>query len=264
VDLPAGTQQITATYRIGIGEIGNVNANSLTLLRTRPSGIQRVTNPIPASGGADPDSMEQMRTLAPLQIRTMQRIISLNDYENFTCMFAGIGKVQATALQDGRKRLVHLTVAGVDGAPIAKDSTLYNTLLTGISKASSSPARLVYLDPFEALFFRIKARLLIDPDWREQKEAIQAEAVQKISSAFGFAMRDLAQDVTASEVIALLQHISGVLAVEIERLSLRDDQPGAIREVLEAKPGRIEGGKILPAQMLMVDTTSSDGIIVEV
>jgi len=60
VDLPAGTQQITATYRIGIGEVGNVDANRLARLKTRPSGIQRVTNPIPASGGADPDSVEQM------------------------------------------------------------------------------------------------------------------------------------------------------------------------------------------------------------
>jgi predicted phage baseplate assembly protein len=264
VDLPAGTQQITATYRIGLGEAGNVDANSLTLLRTRPSGIQRVTNPIPASGGADPDSIEQMRTLAPLQIRTMQRIISLNDYENFTCMFAGVGKVQAKALQDGRKQLVHITVAGVDGTSIAKGSALYTTLLTGINNASSSPVRLVSLDSFEALFFWIRVQLLIDPDWQEQKEAIQTQAIQQIASAFSFAMRDLAQDIMASEVIALLQHIPGVLAVELERLSLRDDQPDVVKEVLEAKPGRIEGGKVLPAQMVMVDTTNSDGIIVEI
>ncbi len=62
----------------------------------------------------------------------------------------------------------------------------------------------------------------------------------------------------------LLQHIPGVLAVELERLSLRDDQPNVVKEVLVAKPGCIEGGKILPAQMVMVDTTSSDGIIVEI
>jgi len=107
-------------------------------------------------------------------------------------MFAGVGKVQARALHNGHRHLVYITVAGVDGVPIAKDSILYSTLLIGINNVSTSPVRLVSLDSFEALFFWIRVQLLIDPDWQEQKEAIQTQASQKISTIIGFAMYELA------------------------------------------------------------------------
>jgi predicted phage baseplate assembly protein len=261
-NLPTGTEQLTATYRIGIGQVGNVPANSLTLLRNRPAGVHRVTNLLAASGGADPDTLDQMRRLAPLQTRTLQRIVSLNDYQTFTKMLGGVGKVQAKSTWDGRRQLVHITVAGVDGAPISWDSALYSELLNAITNATTSQARLVYLDSFEPLYFQIEARLRIDPDYVDSQETVITSATQSLQTAFSFANRDLAQNVPVSEVIALLQNVAGVLAVEMQSLYIKDgQQPVALNPILEAKPARYEGGKLLPAQMLLLQSQNSDGIV---
>jgi hypothetical protein len=261
-NLPTGTEQLTATYRIGIGQVGNVPASSLTLLRNRPAGVQRVTNPLPASGGADPDTLDQMRSLAPLQTRTLQRIVSLNDYQTFTRMLGGVGKVQAKSVSDGRRQLVHITVAGLDGAQISRDSALYSELLNAIINATTSRARLVYLDSFEPLYFQIEARLRIDPDYVDSQETVITSVTQSLQTAFSFTNRDLAQDVPASEVIALLQNVAGVLAVEMQSLYIKDgQQPVALNPILQAKPARYEGGKLLPAQMLLLQSQNSDGIV---
>jgi hypothetical protein len=58
--LPSGLENVRATYRSGMGLEGNVRANSLSLLKTRPLGIQEVTNPLPATGGAPRERLDAL------------------------------------------------------------------------------------------------------------------------------------------------------------------------------------------------------------
>src|SRR5262249_49676399 len=53
--LPTGTENVVATYRSGVGAAGEVAADSLTLLQSRPLGLRSVTNPLAASGAQDPE-----------------------------------------------------------------------------------------------------------------------------------------------------------------------------------------------------------------
>src|SRR5262249_4980950 len=52
---PTGNANVTATYRVGAGTAGRVDAGSLTTLLDRLPGLASVTNPLPADGGADPE-----------------------------------------------------------------------------------------------------------------------------------------------------------------------------------------------------------------
>jgi hypothetical protein len=255
------TQQITASYRVGSGAAGNVPANSLTVLRTRPAGVQKVTNPFPASGGADPEHQDMARVNAPLDLQTMQRIISLTDYENFVRTLPGVSKVQARALADGRRRLLLLTVAGDNGQAIAPDSALYDGLLAAIRGASPTPHPLVRLVSFEPRYFQLQATLVISPPRALQEEAIVTNVAQALTAAFGFDKRDLGQSVSASEVIAVMQGVDGVVAVELERLYIKDTLPGtAPNPLLPAQPGRLEHGAPRPAQLLLIDAAGAQGI----
>src|SRR6185437_15982496 len=74
--LKTGNQNVTATYRTGIGLSGNVAAGSLSLLQSRPPGLRGVTNPLPASGAADPQNIADARSNAPLTVLTLDRIVS--------------------------------------------------------------------------------------------------------------------------------------------------------------------------------------------
>jgi predicted phage baseplate assembly protein len=109
--LPTGHENVTAVYRTGIGASGNLDAGQISLLATRPAGLKAVVNPLPSSGGGDPDTAEQIRRNAPLGLLSLQRIVSVEDYTDFVRGFAGIGKAQASFLTDGRRPVVHVTIA---------------------------------------------------------------------------------------------------------------------------------------------------------
>ena len=59
--LPTGQENVKAKYRSGIGHPGNLKAEQISLLVTRPLGVKAVINPLAASGGADREGIEQAR-----------------------------------------------------------------------------------------------------------------------------------------------------------------------------------------------------------
>ena len=89
-----------------------VQAGQLSLLMKRPLGVLAVTNPQDAQGGEDRESLDNGRANAPLTILTLDRIVSLEDYQNFAQAFAGIAKALATWTWNGQVRGVFVTVAG--------------------------------------------------------------------------------------------------------------------------------------------------------
>ena len=87
--LPTGMANVTSIYRNGIGKPGNVKAEQISLLQTRPLGVKSVINPLPASGGADKENRDQARENAPLAVMSLDRLVSVQDYADFTRTFAG-------------------------------------------------------------------------------------------------------------------------------------------------------------------------------
>lgn len=68
-------------YRNGGGVIGNVGANTLTVLKTSIPYVSQVRNPMPAAGGLDPESLDEARFRAPMEIKTRDRAITAADFE---------------------------------------------------------------------------------------------------------------------------------------------------------------------------------------
>ena len=62
----------------------------------------------------------------------LDRLVSVRDYADFARTYAGIGKASAARLSDGRRQLVHLTIAGVDDIPILQTSDLYRNLVASL------------------------------------------------------------------------------------------------------------------------------------
>ena len=120
--LPTGRENVTARYRKGIGEEGEVDKGQLSLLMTRPLGVKGVGNPVEASGAADPQEMADAQENAPVTVLTLDRIVSLLDYRDFARAFAGISKAHATWTFNVHTRGVFVTVAGDDGDPVDEPS----------------------------------------------------------------------------------------------------------------------------------------------
>jgi predicted phage baseplate assembly protein len=68
-------------YRHGGGRRGNVASETLTMLRSAIPGVASVTNPRPAYGGVDPESLDSARQRAAMEIRTRYRAVTAEDFE---------------------------------------------------------------------------------------------------------------------------------------------------------------------------------------
>jgi hypothetical protein len=242
--LPSGTENVQAVYRKGMGSAGNVAANKLSLLLTRPAGVRGVTNPLPASGAADGESRDDMRANAPLAILTLDRIVSLRDYQDFARAFAGIGKALASWTWSGQTRGVFLTVAGAGGAEIAADSPTYANLLSAIGQAGD-PRVPVRLQSYRKALFRLAGTVTVAPD--HAIEPVLAAVEQALRGAYAFEARGFGEPVGLSEVVGVIQNVAGVVAVDLDTLVRIDgiggdavpQAPG--RVALPAAAGRLDG-----------------------
>jgi hypothetical protein len=248
VRLPTGVENIRATYRSGIGLEGQVDAGSLTLLQTRPLGVRSVTNPLPASGAADPEQRDQARQNAPITVLTLDRIVSLKDFEDFTRAFSGIGKAQATAIWDGEINIVHVTAATAGGDTLDPNSLLYSNLKVAID-AARDPYLPVVLQGYQPIYFRIVAKVLVDERYVKEDVFTAIEAV--LLEAFSFEQRAFGQAVSAAEVTTLVQGVEGVTASDLDSL-YRDGDPVLLNAILSVARARQVGGTFTPAELLLL------------
>jgi Baseplate J-like protein len=79
---PEGMNNVVARrYQIGGGSSGNVNPDTLTSLTRALAYIDSVTNPIPATGGADRESVDEAKERAPYTIKSRDRAVTAEDFE---------------------------------------------------------------------------------------------------------------------------------------------------------------------------------------
>lgn len=211
--LPTGIENVTAVYRAGIGRPGNVRAEQISSVLTKPLGVKGVINPLAASGGADREDRDQARRNAPLAVMALDRLISVQDYEDFARTYAGIAKASSARLSDGRRQLVHLTIAGSDDIPIATTSDLFLNL-GGALRQFGDPYQPVQIALRRLKLLVISARVYLNPDysWEFVEPVIRAAVLDK----FSFARRDLGQDARASEALSVIQAQAGVAYVDLD------------------------------------------------
>jgi hypothetical protein len=70
----------SAQYRIGNGTAGNVGPDSIVNLSSPSPLIQKCRNPLPATGGTDPETNDQIRRRAPQAFLTQERAVTMADY----------------------------------------------------------------------------------------------------------------------------------------------------------------------------------------
>lgn len=277
--LPSGQENVTATYRVGIGQVGEVGAGALSLLKTRPLGVRGVTNPVAAGGAEDAETLESARTNAPQTVLTLDRIVSLQDFTDFANAFAGVGKAQAVAIRQGERLLIHLTIADASGDPVTSSDALFLHLRDAID-AARDPAAVVELASFTPLTFRLKATAQYDSRYLEADVRAAEEAA--LRTAFAFAARVFGQPVTAAEIMEVMHSVAGVIAVDLDELAYvvappstaSRKTPGPVKAIqlrnltadalLPAHTARLVDKKIQPAELLLLDQDGIDLTLVSV
>ena len=81
---PGGAILRMSRYRHGGGGSGNVAPRALSILPRAVPGIDSATNPVAATGGVEPESLESARERARLEIRARTRAVTSDDFERLT------------------------------------------------------------------------------------------------------------------------------------------------------------------------------------
>lgn len=208
-----GIENVTATYRSGIGEAGNVRAGQIDQPPSEPSGIREVTNPEPTSGGAGPDTDEQIRANTPLGVIALDRLVSVQDYADFARNFAGVGKAASTVLASPRGRIVFVTIAGTGPTAIEPNSELVQNLRQAFRR-QGDPDQPVRLEIAERVLLVLSAGVRVLAEYVYSDVELRVRAA--LREAFSFQRRRLGQDAHASEVIAIMQAVPGVAYVDLD------------------------------------------------
>ena len=170
---------------------------------------------MPATGGADREPSDEVRTNAPLALLALERLVSVPDFAAFARVFPGIGKADATRIGQGPASLIHVTIAGINDAPISDNSDLHKGLVSALRKFGDPwqpfevNSRILFLILVEA-----RVRVADGYEWEDVEPRIRSALLDE----FGFRRRELGQDVTLSEVTSAIHGVAGVDYVDVDFL----------------------------------------------
>ncbi|MGW3510759.1 putative baseplate assembly protein [Streptomyces sp. NPDC000994] len=235
---PTPGTRLEVRHRLGGGTAGNVGAeaiNHLVVTAGEPVPVATVRNPLPATGGTEPERLEQVRQLAPLDLRrTRLRAVTADDYTALASALPGVQRAAAEIRWTGSVQEAHVAIDAYGG------DTPPDGLLDSVTQALETyrrighdlvigPARLVPLD--------VALHVCALPG--HQHGQILADLYRVLGSGrlpggrLGFFHPDaltFGEPVRLSRMVAAAAAVPGVESVEVTRLCRLFEQDRGERE----------------------------------
>jgi predicted phage baseplate assembly protein len=239
---PKGVPIRVPRYLTGGGRRGNVARDVLQVQRDPVPFVSSVTNRRPAYGGVDGESVQDAAVRGPLVLRTRDRAVTVEDYEQLAreaapdaarvrCVPAG--DPAGGAGEDGVRVLVVPAVAGgvrAEFAALKPDRQLLERITETLDQRRCVGAR-ISVEPPLYIGVTVVAQLQARP--RTAAEALRERAVEALYAyldpVHGGPHRDgwpFGRAVQTGEVFAVLQQLPGVEQVADIRLYGADPVTG--------------------------------------
>jgi hypothetical protein len=243
-----------ATYRTGNGLAGNVGAQTLShLVSNAPEitadKIKSIWNPLPATGGMEQESMQNVRMRAPIAFRRQERAVTLTDYEEVSKRCSSEVQRSAASLRwTGSWRTVFLTVDRMGGKKITDQ--FETDLRNCIEKYRMAGQDLEVDGP---LFVSLEIEITICVNQHYFKNDVKKALLQVFSNKLlpdgtrGIFHPDnfsFGQTVYLSRLYAAAQKVQGVDSVKITKF-----QRQGIDDVLAMSEGKMLFGRLEIARL---------------
>jgi predicted phage baseplate assembly protein len=214
--MPASNTAFTAVYRIGNGTAGNVGAESLTYLTADPR-ILSCTNPLPASGGVDPETNAQIQRRAPQAFLTQERAVTMSDYATVAEANKLVSSAAATLRWTGSWYTVFVAAEPVSGGLLSKS---LSKSLTRYINAYRLAGQDLKLEGPAYVSLLIALTICVDPEYFQAD--VQKALMQVLGSGtqsngqpgyFAPDIFQLGQNVYLSPIYAAARTVAGVQSV---------------------------------------------------
>jgi hypothetical protein len=213
--------------------------------------VKAARNPLPASGGSDVESLDDLRERIPLHARLPEHVVSVPDFLDHLRTLSGIAKVSTEQLWNGHAHVVHLTVATSDaGNGWALDLT---SPLASSLRALSERA-LVLVDSVEIAWFSLELAVSVAPD--REPEAVLAAVRATLLAAGSFEAREIAEPVLPSSFVALAMSVTGVANAVLRSLRATNEPDSGQVQALPGLRARFDAGAgvVRPARLWLLGT----------
>jgi Baseplate J-like protein len=256
---PAGSANLRLPYyRVGGGTAGNRGAGTITQMKTTVPYVDGVTNPLPATGGAEGESHDQLIERAPRGVRHRGRAVAVEDYEDLA---------RLASPDVARARCVPLYDLSRDSLPEAREREFGTVSLIIVPYANGTPAmpgmeliRRVY-DYVSRRLVPVVKLVVVGPEYvridvETQVAVTSMDVANKVELAIAAALSSFLQPLTggpdgrgwdfgrwphASNFYRLIETIPGVNYVRSLKLYRVNEATGKRTEYLEDPQGGSQG-----------------------
>jgi hypothetical protein len=217
--IPPSGAVIQVTYRVGGGLSGNVTAGSIQTIVGAPQLAllgATVSNPNPASGGSDRESIESAVQHAPAVFRSLKRAVTAADYEALALSFKGVGKVQASGTG---WNTVTLYVAPSGGGNV---SDVLEANLKAYFEDKRMVSQIVEVQDVHYVHVFVTAEVGVQSYYVSAE--VQAKVHQAAAALLAFDNVTFGQTIYLSNFYQAIETVPGVQFVNVTEFR-REDQP---------------------------------------
>lgn len=241
--IPSGLS-VYAGYRVGGGAVGNLSANQIVDIADSLTGVSIISS-TSMTGGADAESIDQIRVNAPRAYRTQNRAVTLKDYGDLALGVASVSKANAAA-NTYTSVNVYVTATG----NTTPTQGLLDTVTAYLQERAMAGATVTALaGSFVGVNIGSGGNpVVIGCSQRFNADAIQLKATQAIQGLFDPAVTTFGERLAVSAVYSALMAIPGVLYAIIPLMARADaTQSGANDAVMRAWEIPVAGNIVVTA-----------------
>jgi predicted phage baseplate assembly protein len=245
--LPSGVRNVVALYRTGTGAFGELKPETTPQPGGRLALLDKVRLPGIASGGTQPETGDNARAAAPGKIQSLDRLVSLRDFECEALGIAGVAKVTgAWDLVDNVPAVV-LTVLMESGRE--KEVGEVQLTLNRYNRCRGPQRFPIVVRLGERRYVYADIQLGLDPTYREDSVKLEVRKSLGIAGEegngcngegglFGLSQRSFGQSEYANRIEGVVQNVAGIIWTKVTAYGPLDpgEDPTALLLPTEPRP----------------------------
>lgn len=208
---PAADTDFEASYRLGNGSAGNVGRKALAHAVTTVTAITTISNPLPAAGGVDPESVEVVRRDAPQAFKVQERAVTEADYAEMAQRHRGVQRAGATMRWTGSWHTAFVTADRLGGAMV--DPPFEADLRTWLEKYRMAGTDLEVDGP-TMVALHVKLQVCVLPG--HFRSGVGVEVREVVRTLFHPDNLSFGTPVYLSAVLAAVHAVPGVQSVQVK------------------------------------------------